>query len=224
VKDQSWAEFAERAGASVLVVPLGATEQHGPHLPYTVDTEIAERLVEELTASRADMVQAPALPYASSGEHAGFPGTLSIGATVTEWVLTELGRSADDFAGLLFVCAHGGNAGPLRAALSRLRHEGRHARAWSPPGSPTDSHAGHVETSVMLALRPAAVRLSELEPGATDPLDELMPALADGGVAAVSESGVLGDPSGATAEEGLRILAGWDAALRACADTCWPLA
>ncbi len=223
MKDQSWPELAARAGDSVLVVPLGAAEQHGPHLPYTVDTEIATRLAEELTVSRADTVLAPALPYGSSGEHAGFPGTLSIGAAATESVLTELGRSADDFAGLLFVCAHGGNAGPLRAAVARLRAEGRDVRSWCPSGSLDESHAGHVETSVMLALRPAAVRLTELAPGATDPLHELMPALADGGVAAVSATGVLGDPRGASAEEGLRILAEWDAALRACADACWPL-
>ncbi len=222
MKDQSWPELGECAAQSILVVPLGATEQHGPHLPYTVDTEIATRLAEELAGSRADMVLAPALPYGSSGEHAGFPGTLSIGATATEAVLTELGRSADDFAGLLFVCAHGGNAEPLRAAVARLRYEGRDARAWFPPGSPTDSHAGRTETSVMLALRPAAVRLAALAPGATASLGELMPALADGGVAAVSPSGVLGDPSGATAEEGVRILAGWADSLRAYAAECWP--
>jgi creatinine amidohydrolase len=224
VKDQTWPELAECAARSVLVVPLGATEQHGPHLPYTVDTEVATRLAEELAGSRADMVPAPALPYGSSGEHAAFPGTLSIGAAATEAVLTELGRSADGFAGLLFVCAHGGNAEPLRAAVARLRYEGRDARAWCPPGSPTDSHAGRTETSVMLALRPATVRLAALARGAVSPLPELMPALADGGVAAVSPSGVLGDPSGATAEEGVRILAEWADSLRAYAAECWPAA
>ncbi len=215
----AWSEHAE---GSVLVVPLGATEQHGPHLPYTVDTEIATRLASALVSSRPDMVLAPTLPYGASGEHQGFPGTLSIGATPTEAVLTELGRSADDFAGLLFVCAHGGNAEPLRAAVELLRYEGRDARAWFPPGSPTDSHAGRTETSVMLALRPAAVRLAAFAVGTTTPLSELMPALADGGIAAVSATGVLGDPRGASAEEGQRILAGWNAALREYAGECWP--
>jgi creatinine amidohydrolase len=223
VNDHTWPELAERAEQSVLVVPLGATEQHGPHLPYTVDTEIAERLAGELVSSRADMVLAPALPYGASGEHAGFPGALSIGAEATEAVLTELGRSTDDFAGLLFVCAHGGNTAPLRAAVARLRYEGREVRAWSPAGAPADSHAGRIETSVMLALRPAAVRLAALAPGTTAPLRELMPALVDGGIVAVNPTGVLGDPRGASAEEGRRILAEWDAALREYAAERWPL-
>ena len=93
-------------GGDLLVVPLGATEQHGPHLPLGTDTVIASAL-----AHGVDAVVAPALPYGSSGEHAGFAGTLSLGAA-TELALVELGRSAS-FARVLFVCAHGGNAEPL---------------------------------------------------------------------------------------------------------------
>src|SRR5207302_457628 len=83
-------------------VPLGATEQHGPHLPFTVDTEIAVALCERLAGHR-DVVIAPAVPYGSSGEHSGFPGTLSIGQEATELLLVELVRSAEAFAGVLLV-------------------------------------------------------------------------------------------------------------------------
>src|SRR5689334_2633361 len=106
----STASLADRpAGpiAGVIVVPLGATEQHGPHLPLGTDTTIACALASGLAAAR-EVVVAPALPYGSSGEHAGFEGTLSIGQAALELVLIELVRSAA--SPVLFVSAHGGNA------------------------------------------------------------------------------------------------------------------
>ncbi|MTD53513.1 mycofactocin biosynthesis peptidyl-dipeptidase MftE [Amycolatopsis pithecellobii] len=205
MKDRTWTELTPR----LLVVPLGATEQHGPHLPYTVDTEIAVALCETVARKREDVVVAPALPYGSSGEHAGFPGTLSIGQEATETVLVELVRSADAFAGVLLVCAHGGNVEPLRRAVAKLRYEGRKVRAWLPSGRSDDSHAGHTETSVMLALRPDAVRLDRLEPGNATPMPVLIDSLREGGIRAVSPNGVLGDPRGATAEAGEAILTRW---------------
>jgi mycofactocin system creatininase family protein len=190
---------SDEVAGDLLVVPLGATEQHGPHLPLGTDTMIAVAL-----ASGLDAVIAPALPFGSSGEHAGFPGTLSIGQAATEHVLVELGRSTT-FSRLLFVSAHGGNARPLAAAVALLRSEGRDARAWSPRFG-GDAHAGRTETSLMLALAPSLVR-SERERGAVEPLAELMPRLRAGGLRSVSPNGILGDPTGATAEEDHVLLA-----------------
>jgi mycofactocin system creatininase family protein len=214
--DLSWSELPARR---LLAIPLGAVEQHGPHLPFTVDMEIAVALCERLAGARDDVVVAPALPYGSSGEHAGFPGTLSIGQEATETVLVELVRSADAFAGVILVCAHGGNAAPLRRAVAKLRFEGRKVRAWCPAGPSEDTHAGHTETSVMLALRPSAVRREGLSPGVTSPLSELIAELRAGGVRAVSPSGVLGDPTMASADAGRRILADWTQGLLAAVET-----
>jgi creatinine amidohydrolase len=191
----------------LLVVPLGATEQHGPHLPLGTDTIIASAL-----ASAVDAVIAPAFPYGSSGEHAGFAGTLSIGRSALEHVLVELARSAP-FARVLFVCAHGGNAEPLAAAVRLLRAEGVDARAWSPRWD-GDAHAGRTETSLMLALAPDLVG-SARDPGNVAPLTELMPRLRSDGVRAVSPNGILGDPRGASADEGRALLAAAAADLRA---------
>jgi creatinine amidohydrolase len=220
--DLTWPQLVDRASRDVLAVPLGATEQHGPHLPYTVDTEVAAALVGRLAAARPSVVAAPALAYGSSGEHAGFPGTLSIGPVVLELVLVELVRSADAFAGVLFVCGHGGNAVPVRRAVARLRDEGRTARAWAPPGRADDAHAGWMETSVMLALRASAVRSPALSPGDPRPLTELLPELRRVGVRAVSPGGVLGDPTRATAEAGHRLLDDWTVRLVAAVDRWWP--
>src|SRR4030081_1452778 len=80
----------------LLAVPLGSTEQHGPHLPLDTDTRIATALAAGLARRRDDGVVAPALPYGASGEHAGFPGTLSVGTPALELLLVELVRSASD--------------------------------------------------------------------------------------------------------------------------------
>jgi mycofactocin system creatininase family protein len=202
LSDLAWPEAARRARGSVLAVPVGATEQHGPHLPLSTDTEIAAALVEGLAEAHDAVLAAPPLVYGSSGEHEGFAGTLSIGGEALERVIVELLRSASaTFARLLLVCAHGGNGEPLRRAELRLRGEGRDVRAWFPRWSDGE-HAGRVETSLMLALAPERVRLERATAGATQPVRELMPRLVADGVGAVSPNGVLGDPAGACAEEG----------------------
>lgn len=189
----------------VLVVPLGATEQHGPHLPLTTDTDIAVALAARLAARRDDVVVAPAVAYGASGEHQGFPGTLSIGREALELLLVELGRSASAaFPRLLYLCTHGGNALPVRRAVEQLRREGRDAAAFFPDWR-GDAHAGHAETSLMLALAPERVA-APLAAGATAPLAGLLPELVRRGVRAVSANGILGDARDASAGVGEALL------------------
>jgi creatinine amidohydrolase len=201
------AAWPDLGGARLLIVPVGATEQHGPHLPFSTDTDIAQALGARLAAAVPGACLAPALPYGASGEHQGFAGTLSIGAPATAQVLIELGRSATEtFARVLFVCAHGGNAQPLADAVARLCAEARDVRAWTPRWS-GDAHAGHLETSLMLAVAPERVDLTRADAGNTAPLAELMPVMRAAGVRAVSANGVLGDPMSASAEHGRALLA-----------------
>jgi creatinine amidohydrolase len=197
------------ASAPVVVVPLGATEQHGPHLPLGTDTIVAEELAGRLAARVDGLLVAPALAYGSSWEHAGFAGTLSISAAALEAFVVELVRSADAFSGMVLVSGHGGNAAPLARAVATLRGEGRRVLAWSPPGEGTDAHAGRTETSLLLHLAPAAVRTDAAVAGNPAPLAALWPQLVRGGVAAVSPNGVLGDPAGASAAEGEALLDRW---------------
>jgi mycofactocin system creatininase family protein len=219
--DLVWPDAAHAAADAVLAVPIGATEQHGPHLPLSTDTDIAMALVNGLAAARRDVVAAPAVAYGSSGEHSGFDGTLSIGREAVELVLVELVRSASaTFGRVLLVCAHGGNEVPLRRAEQRLRGEGREVRAWQPAWS-GDAHAGRLETSLMLAIAPERVVLENAAAGARAPLDDLMPRLLAGGVREVSPNGVLGDPTGASAAEGRALLAAEIARLAGAIDQ-WP--
>lgn len=197
----------EIPGPAVLAVPLGSCEQHGPHLPLDTDTRVAVHLATRLAQSRPDVVVAPALAYGASGEHAGFPGTLSIGSAALAHVIVELVRSADGFGGVVLVNGHGGNHEALAAAVTTLTREGRRVLCWSPrTGAGGDAHAGRTETSLLLALDPGAVRLDAAAPGNTAPLVDLLPDLRAGGVRAVSPNGVLGDPAGASAEEGRALL------------------
>ena len=201
--DLTWPEAAARTG-TLLVVPLGSTEQHGPHLPLSTDTDIAVHLAEALAARCPSVVVAPELPYGSSGEHAGFPGTLSIGSAALELVLIELVRSADLTADkVLLLNGHGGNTDATRAAVVLLQSEGRDVRCWSPTWR-GDSHAGRTETSIQLA-RGAAVGAAR-PTGSLTPLRQLLPVLRDQGVRAVSPNGVLGDATGASADEGKALL------------------
>lgn len=200
-------------GRTVLLVPLGSTEQHGPHLPLSTDTFIAAAVADDLDArcraEHRECLVAPPLVFGSSGEHEGFAGTVSIGTDALASVLLELGRSASAWAErIVFVNAHGGNLDALTGAVPALRSEGRDA-AWLPAAPPhsTDAHAGFDETSLMLHLRPADVRLERAETGATAPIADLLPHLRAEGVRGVSPNGVLGDPTGASAEHGARLFA-----------------
>lgn len=201
----TWPEVA--SSRPFLVVPLGSTEQHGPHLPLDTDTRIAQHVAVQLAAGRNDLVVAPPVAIGASGEHAGFAGTLSVGAAVFEEMIVEIGRSADDFAGVVWCNAHGGNGVALRRAHERLDFEGRRSlvvRCGVPGG---DAHAGRTETSMLLSIAPGLVRLDRARAGDTRPWADLEAEIVAGGVVAVSPNGVLGDPNGASAAEGEALLA-----------------
>jgi len=204
-----------------LIIPVGSVEQHGPHLPLDTDTRIATAVARSVAARLADWNEsnwtlAPAIGYGASGEHEGFPGTVSIGTSALRLLLVEFGRSASQWASrLVFVNGHGGNVEALTAAVALLRYEGRDVGWCACTAANADAHAGHTETSVLLHISPTDVRVDERLPGNSAPLTQLMPQMRDGGIVAVSELGVLGDPTTATAEDGERILAEMvDACLR----------
>jgi creatinine amidohydrolase len=219
--DAAWPELTV-PGRRLLLVPLGSTEQHGPHLPLDTDTRIAVAVAEGVARRRPRAIVAPAVAYGSSGEHDGFPGTLSIGQEATERLVLELVRSADRFGGVVLVSGHGGNAEPLARAAELLASEGRRVLVWPVRAPSGDAHAGRTETSLLLAIAPDVVRLDRAAAGNLAPLDDLLPALQADGVRAVSGNGVLGDPSGATAEEGRAMLEDLVAGLDAAIGRRWP--
>ena len=204
----TWPQVEATGARTVLAIPLGSLEQHGPHLPLETDTRIAVAVAMGLADCCPGVTVAPALSYGASGEHADFPGTLLVGHEVLTDLLVELVRSARrSFAGVVFVNAHGGNEQALGAVVQRCAAEGDDVLVWravAPAGG--DAHAGRTETSLLLAIDPGAVHLDLAEPGRTEPIASLLPRLRAEGVRPVSSNGVLGDPTGASIEEGRELL------------------
>jgi len=160
---------------TIAVLPLGATEDHGPHLPADVDWIIAEAVAARAVALAAPSVAVRLLPVEKIGysvEHEGRPGTVSLayGAAVERWIAIGAACARDGIRRLVMVNAHGGNAPLMTVVATELRV--RHlmlavATSWTrfgwPPGSIADDerafgiHGGQIETSAMLALRPDLV-------------------------------------------------------------------
>ena len=205
IATNTWSQVANRE-TIVLLLPIGSCEQHGPHLPLDTDTQIAQYLCVHAAQQDNRILIAPSLTISASGEHAGFPGTLSIGTEALTQVLVEIVRSADWSNGVVFVNGHGGNADAVAAATRTLTREHRNVAAWWPRIEHGDAHAGASETSMMLVINPEQVNMAKAEAGSTQPMSEISAQLRSGGVCAVSSNGVLGDPTTATFEHGHNLL------------------
>ena len=207
--DRTWPDLTVVAPLPLLLLPVGSFEQHGPHLPLDTDTRIALAIADAVVSRVPGTVVGPALSVTASGEHQGFPGTLSVCNEVTTRMIVELVRSADWANGVVLVNGHGGNVSAVTEAVMLLGLEGRRCLAWWPTrpsdAAADDFHAGWTETSVMLHLHPDLVRLDAAAPGASTTIAELR----SRPVIDVAPTGVLGDPTGANAADGERILTDW---------------
>ncbi len=213
--------------ASILVVPVGAVEHHGPHLPLGTDLvmaqEISARIVDAAVAAGHDAWLLPALGVTKSDEHAWAPGTLWLSADTFARVLADLGRSiaATPARTVLFYNGHGGNIAPLTVALRELRRRfGLRTfldGVQVPPGATERGfgiHGGQGETSLLLHLRPELVDEAAFTRAVPDAIAEF----ARIGFAGrpvqfgwcsddFGTGGVIGDPTAATAAEGAALAA-----------------
>jgi creatinine amidohydrolase len=167
--------LAALAPFSMVVLPVGATEQHGPHLVTGTDTFSVEHVSRAAAVRAADagsIVVAPTLPYGSSDHHLAFGGTLSLSTETYYGVIRDLVASliTDGFRKILIVNGHGGNHEIVQLAARDLAlihpvqigalsywqpAQGKLDGAWAgKPGHAPPGHAGEFETSVVLHLRP----------------------------------------------------------------------
>jgi mycofactocin system creatininase family protein len=228
--EMTWPDVAQAVanGMTTVILPLGATEQHGPHLPLGTDTFRAEALAERLASTLPDALVAPALPIGCSDEHSGFAGLLSLDHATLAGVIVDCARrmAAWRVRRLVLLSAHGGNGQALELAAARLSEElpglqvlvlGSSttvsdallavAEAEGISGEAVGLHAGDGETSEMLCLRPDLVHMERIVPGYAGPMAEVMPRLLEAGLRPVTPTGTLGEASRADGSRGERYLA-----------------
>jgi mycofactocin system creatininase family protein len=194
---------------AIVVLPLGAWEQHGLHLPINTDSIIIEAVVQttlQEIPETSRYVLAPTLAITASDEHRGFSGTLSTGTEALVQSVVAICRSASWARGVCIANGHGGNSDALQLITSALQYEGITHSIWSLPSyKGGDMHAGHTETSLLLHLHPESVRTDQIQAGNPGAPSELVESMRTGGVISVSENGVLGDPTIATAAHGKEV-------------------
>lgn len=229
----SWTQITELPDRenTVIVLPTGATEQHGPHLPCAVDTVISAGVVGHALARLPEAVPAYAMApitYGKSEEHLHFPGTMTLSGETLLATMNEIGESVyrAGFRKLLIVNGHGGQPQVMEIAARELRL--RHGDfivvpsfTWRVPHvagqylsereKKLAMHAGHAETALMLALAPDTVRMDHAV--ANYPPEFPSKLLSPDGRPACAwsardfgPSGVIGDPLPATAAQGQAIL------------------
>ena len=227
--EMTWPEVerAVAAGCTTVILPLGATEQHGPHLPLGTDTVRAAFLATQLGARRSDFLVAPAIPIGCSDEHTGFSGLLSLDPETLAGLIVDCARrmTAWGVRRLVLLSAHGGNARALELARARLKEQAGDlevavltsskrldrtlADIAAADGIKPDEaglHAGESETSEMLHLRPELVHMDRAVAGYTGSMADVRPLLRQVGLRQVTATGTLGDPRAACPERGRNYL------------------
>ena len=231
--EMSWPEAKERLKrVDVAMLPVGAIEQHGPHLPLDVDTFDAEYLCRTVAARCQDPkpLVLPTIPYGVSYHHDAFPGTISISNDTLSRIIYDVGMAAarNGITKLLIVNGHGGNTPTLNHAAQMINRDARifvavdsgessDEEIYRDVVTPNDVHAGEVETSTSMAIRPHLVDMTkapaDIPRFSSAYLDftsnEAVPwyAFTD----RISETGVMGDATKATVEKGEAI---WEIMIR----------
>jgi creatinine amidohydrolase len=174
LQEMTWTDVQEYLKTSdMVIIPIGSTEQHGPHLPLGTDSYIATDMAK-MISSRTGVVVAPVLLTGYSVYHSGFSGSLSLKPETMEQVLFETAEMLikHGFRRIMFLNGHGGNTIVQSKVIHRINHNteaialalGDYARGdEEPPQDWFDQHAGIGETSIMLFLEPELVHMDRAE-------------------------------------------------------------
>ena len=222
--EMTWEGARRRfAETDIVLLPVGALEQHGPHLPLDLDAWDADHLCRRVAARCADPkpLVLPLIPYGVSYHHDDFPGTLSVGPDTLAQFVYEVGMAAARHGArkLVIVNGHGGNAPALQLAAQKVNRDARiftcvdtgetsDTEIDALAETRNDVHAGEIETSTALATRPHLVDESRLAPSVPEFSSRYLAFSSASSVewyehtARISESGVLGDPTRASREKG----------------------
>lgn len=225
LEELTWTDVEREldGGTDTVIVPVGSTEQHGPHLPLGTDSFIGEAVAERVAEELGDALVAPVVRPGVSGHHMDFPGTFTVPSGLLMELLTEYARSMAEhgFDHVVLLPSHGGNFAPVNTVAPEIAREvgvgvipladvdeymALMNEGMEEAGLETEPviHAGGSETSAMLAIAPELVRKDRREAGHEGGLS--VSALLSKGFKQFTENGVLGDARDSNTEAGEAIL------------------
>ena len=230
IEEMNWPDIKEAIsnGFYRVVVGIGSTEQHGPHLPLKTDAAIADEIVLRVAKGLGNTLIAPTIRVGCSDHHLAFPGTISIQPSTLQSIIFDYVGSLKKhgFKTAVFISTHGGNFSTMQIAIEKLQNKFPDFKtigytdlfAFMEPmyqvakesGIPIDeggAHAGEIETSKMMAIHPNSVTMNRFEPGYVGPLgSEELNIILKKGMPALTKNGILGDPAKSTSERGQKYI------------------
>jgi len=233
LRELTWPEAQEKFGqVDVALIPVGSIEQHGPHLPLDTDAFDADYLAKQVAAacSEPKPIVLPCVPYGVSYAHEDFSGTISISPDTLAQFMYEIGMSAakQGITKLVIINGHGGNSPALHFAAQMINRDAHiftcvdtgetsDADVEAMSQVPNDVHAGDIETSTSLAVRPELVRMDRAEKFVPRFSSKYLDFTSRRSVgwyartAKISTSGVFGDPTKASRQKGEKM---WEVMVR----------
>jgi creatinine amidohydrolase len=226
MEEMTWLAIREAidAGWTTVIVAVGSTEQHGPHLPTMTDARIGEALAELVARKLGGALVARTIDVGVSEHHLAFPGTLSLRPETLKLVLRDYVDSLvrSGFRRLVFVPTHGGNFPAVQETVeaARVAHPGIDVTGYTDllgfaghlndlsaqhgvTAEASGAHGGESETSIMMLLEPELVVRERFAPGYLGPLGAAeAKRIVERGMPDLTSNGVLGDPRSALAEKG----------------------
>ncbi len=226
MEDMNWPDIKEaiEKGFTTAVVAIGSTEQHGPHLPTKTDTLIGDTIAGQVALKLGKALQAKTICVGCSEHHLAFPGTISLKASTLKMIINDYSESLirQGFKTIIYLPSHGGNFAPVKEAIEEQQKQYPQIKIvgytdlmqfvnflfdasneFGITQEEAGSHAGENETSFILALEGDLVRRDRFAPGYVGAFGENeVKIILEKGMPTLSEKGVLGDPTKASAERG----------------------
>ena len=226
MEDMTWPDIQKAIdeGYTTAVVGVGSTEQHGPHLPTTTDTLIGDMLAFRFALVWGKALQARTISVGCSEHHLAFPGTISLKAPTLKAIIADYTESLvqQGFETIVYLPSHGGNFTAVKEAIQeqQIKFPGAKivgytdlmglmgclfsvSEEFGVTPNEAGAHAGENETSLILAFAGQLVKKDRFSPGYLGPLGEKeLRKIIQEGMPALSITGVLGDPTKASAEKG----------------------
>ncbi|MFX1388717.1 MAG: creatininase family protein [Promethearchaeota archaeon] len=224
--EMNWVDIQEaiKKGFKTVIIGVGSTEQHGPHLPTQTDGLIADIFINLIAKKLGNTLQAQTIKVGCSEHHIAFPGTITLKHSTLKAIIQDYIKSLQNhgFENIIFIPTHGGNFNPIKEAVNEIQnnypnikidaytdlmrivnYQNKIAEELNITKEEAGAHAGEVETSQMLVLAEKLVKKERFQPGYIGVLsEEEVDMLFKKGMPSLTEIGVIGDPTKASKKNG----------------------